>query len=142
MYKKIYFFVLVTFIISFGLCAQEKEQLQKATLIVTAESFNEVPSIASQMEAGKFIPAENIVKEVNPKKRDGNKAVPGKGLPIGPDPLMQIQNKSGKIKGKEPILTFEAASSNVTPTDPTGAVGPNHFVNSWNSAFQNLGQGR
>ena len=95
-----------------------------------------VPSIASQIEDGTFVPAENINKEVNPKQRDGNKAVPGKGTPIGNDPLWDLQKSGMKYQGKEPILTFEAASANVTPTDPTGAVGPNHFVNSWNSSFR------
>ncbi|MEI6901300.1 MAG: PKD domain-containing protein, partial [Bacteroidota bacterium] len=33
-------------------------------------------------------------------------------------------------------MTFIAASATATPTDPTGAVGPNNFVNSWNSAFR------
>ena len=67
---------------------------------------------------------------------DANKSVPGKGLPYGNDPLWNKQAKAQKTKGKEPILTFEAASAYATPTDPTGAVGPNHFVNSWNSSFR------
>jgi len=106
------------------------------TLVVTANKVIEIPSIAEQIASGQFESAENINKEVNPKRRDANKAVPGKGLPIGPDPLWQQQSKSTKIKGKDPILTFEATSSNATPTDPTGAVGPNHFVNAWNSSFR------
>ncbi|MBI9033137.1 MAG: T9SS type A sorting domain-containing protein [Bacteroidales bacterium] len=108
----------------------------KATSTVKAEYMKQIPSIASQIEAGTFIRAENIAKEVNPKRRGANTAVPGKGLPHGNDPLWDLQQKAPKLKGKAPILTFEAASSNVTPTDPTGAVGPNHFVNSWNSAFR------
>ncbi|MBK7029747.1 MAG: hypothetical protein IPH45_11250 [Bacteroidales bacterium] len=39
-------------------------------------------------------------------------------------------------QGRAPILTFEAASATATPTDPTGAVGPNHFVNAWNTSFR------
>ncbi len=116
--------------------AHKAEQEQKATLIKTADFMIEVPSIASQIANGQFIPAEDINKEVNPKKRDANKAVPGKGLPVGNDPLWQKQTQVNKIKGKDPILTFEAASSGTTPTDPTGAVGPNHFVNAWNSSFR------
>lgn len=114
----------------------QKSELQKATLIQTADYRNEVPSIASQLENGSFIPAEDISKEYNTKKKGANNVVPGKGLPLGADPLWQKQNKAPKIKGKEPILTFEAASANATPTDPTGAVGPNHFINAWNSSFR------
>ncbi|MCB2220969.1 MAG: T9SS type A sorting domain-containing protein [Bacteroidetes bacterium] len=116
--------------------SQSSTQPQNPTLISEAAYMLEVPSIASQIADGTFQEAENIVKEYNPKRRDANKAVPGKGLPKGPDPLWFEQNKSNKIKGKEPILTFQAAASNSTPTDPTGAVGPNHFVNAWNSSFR------
>lgn len=115
---------------------QQATQPQKATLITKAEFMIEVPSLASQLASGEFIEAENISKEYNPKHRDANKAVPGKGFPKGGDPLWQEQTKASKIKGKDPILTFQAASSNSTPTDPTGAVGPNHFVNAWNSSFR------
>lgn len=111
-------------------------QTQHATLIIQAESMNEIPSIASQIADGTFITAEDINKEVNPKKRGANKPVPGKGLPVGNDPLWQNQVRSVQYQGREPILTFEAASANVTPTDPTGAVGPDHYVNSWNSSFR------
>lgn len=121
---------------SFNIYAQETNTKQKATLIRKAEFMTEVPSIASQIASGQFIPAENIIKEVNPKRRDANRAVPGKGLPVGKDPLWNLQKSAVKYQGKDPILTFEATSAYATPTDPTGAVGPNHFVNSWNSAFR------
>ncbi|NOR86840.1 MAG: sheath polysaccharide-degrading enzyme, partial [Bacteroidales bacterium] len=44
----------------------------------------------------------------------------------------QAVNKSGK----EPLLVFDANTSPYTPSDPTGAVGPNHFVGSWNTGFR------
>ncbi len=116
--------------------AQQSSPQQKATLVTKATYMIKIPSIASQMAAGTFKEAENEAKEFNPKHRDANKAVPGKGLPKGGDPLWQLQTKASKIKGKEPILTFQAASASATPTDPTGAVGPNHFVNGWNSSFR------
>ncbi|MBN2175404.1 MAG: T9SS type A sorting domain-containing protein [Bacteroidales bacterium] len=129
-----YFLPVLIFI---GFTTLKAQQLvQKATLIVEPASLIEVPSIASQMASGNFIPAQDQIEEVNPKRRDANKAVPGKGFPKGSDPLWHQQQKAPKIKGKEPILSFEAVSANVTPTDPTGAVGPNHFLNSWNSSFR------
>jgi len=123
-------------LICYSISVYSQTTEQTATLIQRVEFVKEVPSIAAQLEAGIFIPAQNITREFNPKKRDSNKAVPGKGLPQGNDPLWQNQIMVNKIKGKEPILTFEAASANATPTDPTGAVGPNHFINAWNSAFR------
>ncbi len=116
--------------------AQQPAQKQKATLVTKASYMLKIPSIASQIKAGTFKEADNEAKEYNPKHRDANKAVPGKGLPKGNDPLWQEQLKASKIQGKEPILTFQAAAASATPTDPTGAVGPNHFVNAWNSSFR------
>jgi len=117
--------------------AQKSEQTQQhATLIINAEYVKNVPSIALQMANGQLVVGEDIVGDVNPKRRGANKAVPGKGLPIGNDPLWNVNKSSFKFKGKEPIITFETASSGATPTDPTGAVGPAHYVNAWNSRFR------
>jgi PKD repeat protein len=133
--KKVNLLLLLT-AIAFSAFSQKANTLQKATLIKTATSMVEVPSIASQIADGTFIPAQDINHEVNPKKSSANKAVPGKGLPNGNDPLWEKQAQTNQVKGKELILSFEAASSSTTPTDPTAAVGPNHFVNAWNSSFR------
>jgi len=109
---------------------------QGPTLVVDAIFLGEVPSIESQIANGTFKPTENHVKEFNPKRWGSNTSVPGKGLPVGNDPLWDQQSRAAQTQGRAPILTFEAATSNSTPSDPTGAVGPNHFVNSWNSAFR------
>ncbi|GAB4322222.1 MAG: hypothetical protein Kow00127_14820 [Bacteroidales bacterium] len=126
----------VLLLLFIALQAQKNEETAHPTLVVKAVSMKQIPSLASQLADGTFIPATNQPGEVNPKRRDGNLAVPGKGLPNGPDPLWHPELKNPKPKGKEPILTFEAAAGNATPTDPTGAVGPDHFVNSWNSSFR------
>lgn len=131
-FTSLFLFVLASFIT----VAQNSNETLEATSVTQATYMKTVPSIADQIASGDFQEAIEINKEVNPKKRDANQAVPGKGLPIGVDPLMHQQTKSSMIKGKDPILTFQAAAANVTPTDPTGAVGPNHFVNAWNSSFR------
>ncbi len=128
--------ILAFSLIALSAGAQQKQQSMKPSLVKKAEFMITVPSIASQIADGTFKSHQDIAAEVNPKRRDANVAVPGKGLPKGPDPLWKQTKSSTGIKGNGPILTFEAASSNVTPTDPTGAVGPDHFVNSWNSAFR------
>ncbi|MCF8367618.1 MAG: PKD domain-containing protein [Bacteroidales bacterium] len=127
--------LLITFFV-IQLNAQEATQKQKATLIVTSETMIEIPSIASQLADGSFKPANNIIKEFNPKQWGKNTAVDGKGLPRGNDPLWEKQAQATKSPGKAPILTFDAATSGSTPTDPTAAVGPQHFVNAWNSSFR------
>ncbi|MEZ5082707.1 MAG: GEVED domain-containing protein [Bacteroidales bacterium] len=134
--RKLKLFTIFLVFIFVGAYSQENDVPLKATFISKTSFMIKIPSIAAQIESGNFEPAVEMEKEVNPKNRDVNKAVPGKGLPVGPDPLWDKQMKKTKIKGKDPILTFQAASSGATPTDPTGAVGPNHFLNSWNSAFR------
>jgi hypothetical protein len=133
--KKLFFTALIITIVTFSGVAQQRS-VQKATLIKTPVAFNKVPSIAQQVKEGKFIPASKIVKEVNAKRRGVNLAVPGKGFPKNGDPLLAKQKRAVQIKGAEPILTFESTSAYATPTDPTGAVGPNHYVNAWNSSFR------
>ncbi|MCX6303631.1 MAG: PKD domain-containing protein [Bacteroidetes bacterium] len=118
------------------LYSQNPNESQKPTLITRSENMIEVPSIASQIAAGTFKPAVNVVKEFNPKHWGHNTSIPGKGLPNGDDPLWQKQAQVNKTPGRAPILNFEAASATATPTDPTGAVGPSHFLNSWNTSFR------
>ncbi len=134
--KRNIFISVVLVFLSFQIIAQEKSKGQKASLVISSEPVVMVPSIAEQMATGQFIPAKEINKEFNPKKTGTNTAVPGKGLPKGVDPLWQKQANMQMKKGKDPILTFEAATSSATPSDPTGAVGPNHFINAWNSSFR------
>jgi len=102
----------------------------------TATYRGEVPSIASRIADGTFIPAEDIEKEYNPKRRDANKAVPGKGLPLNGDPLIKSSTPANRMPSNPPIVQWQAAAASATPTDPTGAVGPDHFVNAWNSSFR------
>jgi hypothetical protein len=135
MIKKLFFTTLTVILMIFSGVAQQNS-MQKPTLIKAPVAFKKVPSITRQLEKGTFIPAPNIVKEVNPKERGVNMVVPGKGLPKNGDPLFSQQKRATQYKGKEPILTFETVSASVTPTDPTGAVGPNHYVNAWNSSFR------
>jgi len=127
-------FILIS-LISFGFSSFGQE-VHKATFTSKAISMKKVPSLASKLEDGSFIYAEKKDKVFNPKKSDGNKVVPGKGLPIGKDPLVDLNNERIKIPNKSPIITWDAAYDNSTPTDPTGAVGPDHFVNAWNSSFR------
>lgn len=116
--------------------SQKNDESLSPTLVVTGNFLGERPSIADQITSGEFIPAFDKKKVVNSKKAGANKAVPGKGMPKGGDPLMGIQMDATKMPATDPIITWECASSNTTPTDPTGAVGPNHYMNSWNSSFR------
>ena len=97
-----------------------------------------VASIAQQIIDGTFIGVEpvDVVKEAPPKRKGANITIPGKGLPKGVDALIQNQKSATRLNGREPSLVFDAAVSNYQVSDPTGAVGPNHFIGAWNSSFR------
>lgn len=97
-----------------------------------------VASIAEQIANGTFIAVDPNAeaKKGMPKHRGSNKTVPGKGFPKGDDALVEMQKTAQLIQGSEPSLVFDANISNYTPSDPTGATGPNHFIGAWNTGFR------
>ncbi|AUC13944.1 hypothetical protein BTO06_01705 [Tenacibaculum sp. SZ-18] len=101
-------------------------------------TYRYVPSITEQLKKGTFIPAS--INKNNyygkDKRTQGNKVVPGKGLPKGLDPLLNKQKSALSRRVKSTSLTFETTSSTSTPSDPTGAVGRDYYIASWNTSFR------
>ena len=98
-----------------------------------------VPSIAEQLQNGTFIPADDDPRQMgHPKRQHANRVVPGKGFPKEGevDPRLALQNEVEPWRMAPPIQTFETTTSTATPGDPTGAVGPNHYVAAWNTSFR------
>ncbi|TCI90140.1 GEVED domain-containing protein [Tenacibaculum sp. M341] len=97
-----------------------------------------VPSISEQIKKGTFVPArtDESSRYGKDKRFNGNKVVPGKGMPKGLDPLLSQQARAPKRKIKSTSLTFETTRNAGTPSDPTGAVGRNFYIASWNTAFR------
>ncbi|WP_037317740.1 GEVED domain-containing protein [Salegentibacter sp. Hel_I_6] len=125
--KKIILVLVLIFSFQTMLLGQDRETSGP----VYIDSAQAVPS--SAMSKRKLIPPTTDFKIYNPRNRGINKIVPGKGLPNTKDKA--LQQKMGEIPVKAPRFTFEGASTQATPTDPTGAAGPNHYLNGWNSAF-------
>lgn len=127
--KRIAFFSFLFFcVVGFS----QNKKTMTATLVTTSSYMKKVEPLVGK----KLIPEESREGEVNPKRTDANKIVPGKGLPKGQDALLQKQkNASNTRANRPPSLIFEANSSSVSPTDPTGAIGPNHYITAKNSAF-------
>lgn len=118
--------------------AQEDGSM-KATEWGVMPAPRSVPSIAEQIAGGTFVPADATGEPRLglPKKSGANKTVPGKGLPKDGDPLVKYQKEVSRHRGKEPLLVFDAnPNSSYTPSDPTGAAGPNHFIGGWNVGFR------
>ncbi|WP_252115673.1 GEVED domain-containing protein [Gramella jeungdoensis] len=125
--KKLLF--LFTFSIVFHLtCFGQKQEKAGPVYIDSAKAV-----LSGSLSKSKLVPPSTEFKIYNPRNRGINQVVPGKGLPKTEDPA--LQNKMGEIKARTPIITFDAAISQSTPTDPTGVAGPDHYVNAWNSAF-------
>lgn len=122
-------YILLLFL--FGLSGNLVSQVDQRSKPVLSGSANAVHS--SPISSRELLPPSGEFKIYNPKNRSSNIVVPGKGYPKTMDAAWQ--KKKGDVPSKKPILIFDAATSGSTPTDPTGAVGPNHYVNAWNSAF-------
>ncbi len=134
--KFTYYLMAMLFLISTGISAQNSQGPVDSGMM---QGPTYVPSIAQQLQDGTFKYAENdALKLGHPKLRHGNLVVPGKGLPAEGtiDPLVQLQNDATQWRMQPPILTFETTTSTATPSDPTGAVGPNHYVAAWNTSFR------
>lgn len=118
--------------LSFG---QVKNEPQKPYYIGLPDKVEKVPSIASR-RANLIRP--DLSKHV--VMRDGRDSkydvVIGKGS-TGDDVLAKNKHRlAGKIPTKSPELVFETGASSSSPTDPAGAVGPNHYISVINTAFQ------
>ncbi|MBT3548146.1 MAG: hypothetical protein HN487_10710, partial [Flavobacterium sp.] len=94
-----------------------------------------VPSIASRMN-DLVRPDLQQQKEMLDGRSSKYDVVVGKGSE-GDDPLAKYSdNLRNRTPTREPELVFETGASGSSPTDPSGAVGPNHYISVINTAFQ------
>ncbi len=126
--QKISAFLLLC-LLAFAMHAQEG--FMNATSVSKATYVREIPPL-SQMD--NIISAAGFEDVAPPKRRGSNQFIPGKGLPTGSDPLEQQQRNVQTIPGRAPITSFVAHQGTVL-NDPTGAIGPNHYVYAFNSGF-------
>ena len=136
--------VLMLFIFSLNVNSQTKytpapdrPDTYKVTKTINLE-YKYVPSIKEMINNGTFIPADpnEFKKEGPPKRMRGAKVVPGKGLPKGNDPLAKLDEQVSKKQTRDPIQIFQTTSSTATPGDPTGEIGRDYYLASWNSSFR------
>lgn len=118
---------ILTFFFCWSAISQVKE-ISAPVYMGTSQSFH-----TEALSTKDLLPPHGELKIYNPRNRGSNKVVPGKGYPKEQDGVWQ--KEPGQIPAKYPILSFDAATSGSTPSDPTGAVGPDHYVNAWNTSF-------
>ncbi|MEM6830042.1 MAG: T9SS type A sorting domain-containing protein [Bacteroidota bacterium] len=115
----------------------QQQSSSKASSVEMSSYVREIPPL-SKMD--NIISASGFEHKAPPKRRGKNTVVPGKGLPKGEDPLMVLQqsmrstNFSTSSEPLEPLANFIAHQGTVL-NDPTGAIGPNHYVYAFNSGF-------
>ena len=112
-----------------------KNEAQKPYQIGVPSKVEYVPSIASRMST-LVRPNLSKAEEMLDGRSSKYDVVIGKGSE-GDDVLAKNSiNFRNKIPTRAPELVFETGGSNSQPTDPAGAVGPNHYVSVINTAFQ------
>lgn len=124
-------YLLLLFLMGIFTAQAQKQGSLKATSTAKAAYMVEVPAL-SKMD--NIIAAKGQEHVAPPKRRGTNTFVEGKGLPIGRDPLIQQQLNTPKAPGRAPTIDFPAHTGTVL-NDPTGAIGPNHYVYAFNSGF-------
>ena len=135
---KTYFTLIFLLVLSMSLSAQVNNivpnEPQGPVEVGTFDSMVYVPSLASRQNI--LTPPDDTPREVKDKR-----SINGLGT-IGPDPqtfddylATHPDPASQSIEVSPPFLSFNAYSSNASPTDPTMAVGPNHVFVTWNTAF-------
>ncbi len=123
------FYVAFFMLSSFCLLAQNNSL--KASYHGTSEYMREIPALSSM---DNIMSAKGLEHVAPPKRRGLNRLIPGKGFPKGMDPLVQQQKEASRMGVKAPVASFDAHIGTVL-NDPTGAIGPNHYVYAFNSGF-------
>lgn len=131
------YFMALLLVVSFGALAQQVQTTPPSEFGMIQGPIV-VPSIAEQIRNGSFLPSEDDSnKKGYPKRKKRNNVIPGKGTPSTfLDAKMLLQDDAETFLNRTPVQTFNSTISTATPSDPTGSVGPNHYIAAWNIAFR------
>jgi len=135
--KKNFYWLLVCvfFFSTSSVLSQIKNEPQKPLYVGTPTSVVQVPSIASRQNLPVF---KGLYGEMQDGRASKYDVIPGKGS-SGDDALAKRPHRlKNKIRAQPPSLVFETAASDGggRPSDPAGAVGPNHYFAVTNTAFR------
>jgi len=118
------------FMLTFSFTNAQEDQSPE--FISTVSEFRIVPPLSQQR---RIVP-DLVTKEVN-NNRWLNYPTNFDAYPKGEDVLRQSER--GAVQGRAPIVNIDGATVGIHtgayPPDPTGAVGPNHYIHSYNSGF-------
>ena len=133
--NRLYLFSIALFCSSVVLAQIEQTSINEQGQRITykpATSFFKTPPI-SEWGAANETKANTPEKEVKNNMRR-NKVVNPNALPKGVDPA--LQNASGSRASAQTNVNVVGLFGNAIPPDPTGAAGPNHYVQAINHSFR------
>jgi len=125
-----FYFTLIAFLIVFQSFAQDQSPpsvISQGQFIKKTIPLRDWPTIDRA--------SENDIKELRiiPNNLRANEKVNQMALPLGDDPARQ--REAGRIASlalEQNFIGADVSEGNATPPDPTGAVGPNHYVHAVN----------
>ena len=127
--------IIALFFMQIIFSQEVKNEPIKPDLIGKPSKVEYVASISSRMD-NLARPNLQQQKEMLDGRSSKYDVVIGKGSE-GDDPLAKYSDDlRHRSPNRTPELVFETGSSNSQPTDPAGAVGPNHYISVINTAFQ------
>jgi len=131
--KKLYYFALALITVSAN--AQENTTSNESfNWAIHADTFYVTPALRDIPQITDLFPDE-IKEHVYKNNFRRQKYVNANAYPHGNDPLWQ--KTQGEQFNKAPIQNWEGINSNLGfPPDPSGAAGPNHYVQMVNSRIQ------
>jgi len=130
--KKLYY--LAIGLISMNAIAQTSNGNQSFNWAITPDTFYVTPALRDVEQITDLFPNEEKEHAYNNNFRR-QKYVNDNAFPHGNDPIWQ--KDQGEQFNKAPIQNWEGINSNLGfPPDPSGAAGPNHYVQMVNSRIQ------
>jgi Secretion system C-terminal sorting domain len=111
--------------------AQQEVQVETAVDFYVTEEMSYYPEVDPYAIPDKEFQRGGMLSSKRQKKADHLKTA--EESPTNIDPL--IQEGGFTRSANSPIVSFDGVVSNVSPPDPTGAVGPNHIVEMTNSVW-------
>ena len=134
-FKKSSSVIIALFFMQIIFSQEVKNEPKKPDLIGKPSKVEYVASISSRID-NLARPNLQQQKEMLDGRSSKYDVVIGKGSE-GDDPLAKYSDDlRHRSPNRTPELVFETGSSNSQPTDPAGAVGPNHYISVINTAFQ------
>lgn len=116
---------------SFFAQTKQKDEKHAATYVAKAIDFEvtdelrDLPAVPNVWEDGKIPTVQNNLRR--------NKYVNDNALPKGNDPVWQQQKSSHYSKA--PLQNWDGSTNFAWPPDPSGAAGPNHYIQMVNSEY-------